>query len=154
MKHAGPFFSIPKSAGEVFPTSPLEFQIVLFISTSISPPCYRQRALVIAHPFGSHPSHLCPFPSPLSQKSFAHENVWQERQLNPRFSRRSARSSHILHLLNSPSKSHFPRPSLSLCQRISLAAHYKPQVFASFAPAASKSLYTRVFIHIPSVSFL
>lgn len=107
-----------------------------------------------AHPFGSHPSHLCPFPSPLSQKSFAQENVSQERQLNPRFSRRSARSSHILHLLNSPSKSHFPRPSLSVCHRISLAAHYKPQVFASFAPAASNSLYTHVFIHIPSASFL
>lgn len=106
-----------------------------------------------AHPFGSHSSHLCPSPSPLSQKSFAQENVSQERQLNPRFFRRSARSSHILRLLNSPSKSHL-RPSLSVCHRISLAAHYKPQVFASFASAASNSLYTRVFIHIPSASFL
>lgn len=106
-----------------------------------------------AHPFGSHSSHLCPSPSPLSQKSFAQENVSQERQLNPRFFRRSARSSHILRLLISPSKSHL-RPSLSVCHRISLAAHYKPQVFASFASAASNSLYTRVFIHIPSASFL
>lgn len=155
MKHAGPFFSIPKSAGEVFPTSPPSNSKLSYSSPHPSLHLVIDNALSLsAHPFGSHPSHLCPFPSPLSQKSFAHENVWQERQLNPRFSRRSARSSHILHLLNSPSKSHFPRPSLSLCQRISLAAHYKPQVFASFAPAASKSLYTRVFIHIPSVSFL
>lgn len=154
VNQAGPFSQFQKAPGGI-PNIPPSNSKLSYSSPHPSLHLVIDNALSLsAHPFGSHPSHFCRSPSPLSQKSFAQENVSQERQLNPRFSPRSARSSHILHLLNSPSKSHFLRPSLSVCHRISLAAHYKPQVFASFAPAASNSLYTHVFIHIPSASFL